>query len=70
MINARSWWHHLKKALSHPDCFILPKLRPRFVKSLRLFLEEDLRLDMEQFYKMDVEILERVCRKWQRKNEI
>ena len=34
-----------------------PKLRPRFVKSFRLFLEEDLRLDMDGFYKMDVEIL-------------
>lgn len=47
-----------------------PKLRPRFVKSLKLFLEEDLRLDMEQFYTMDVEIFREcaVCSK--KKNEI
>jgi len=33
-----------------------PKLRPRFQKAMQLFLEEDLRLNMEAFYKMDVEI--------------
>ncbi len=39
-----------------------PKLSPRFISSMRTYLEEDLRLDMEQFYKMDVEIF-RECAK-------
>lgn len=47
-----------------------PKLRPRFVKSLRVFLEEDLRLNMEQFYKMDVEIVRECAENGRKKNEI
>ena len=39
-----------------------PKLNPRFISSMREYLEEDLRLDMEQFYKMDVEVF-RECAK-------
>ncbi|MFR9620185.1 MAG: hypothetical protein SNH63_03065 [Rikenellaceae bacterium] len=39
-----------------------PKLNPRFINSMRTYLEEDLRLDMEQFYKMDVAIF-RECAK-------
>ncbi len=39
-----------------------PKLNPRFISSMREYLEEDLRLDMEQFYKMDINIF-RECAK-------
>jgi Predicted transcriptional regulator len=35
-----------------------PKLRLRFVKSLQTYLEEDMRLDMDEFYKMDPDIFE------------
>ena len=37
-----------------------PKLNPRFISSMREFLEEDLRLDMDEFYKMDIDIF-RAC---------
>jgi predicted transcriptional regulator of viral defense system len=33
-----------------------PAVRPRFISALRLYLEEDIRLDMEAFYRMDVKI--------------
>jgi len=35
-----------------------PKLRLRFVKSLQIYLEEDMRFDMDEFYKMDPDIFE------------
>lgn len=35
-----------------------PKLRLRFIKSMQIFLEEDLRFDMDEFYKMDTSIFE------------
>lgn len=47
-----------------------PNLRPRFIKSLQLYLEEDLRLDMDAFYKMDVEILKQCLAVSKKKNEI
>jgi predicted transcriptional regulator of viral defense system len=37
-----------------------PTLRLRFKKSLKTYLEEDIRLDMEAFYKMNSEII-RMC---------
>jgi hypothetical protein len=33
-----------------------PAVRPRFISALRLYLEEDIRLDMEAFYRMEVKI--------------
>jgi len=33
-----------------------PAVRPRFINSLRLYLEEDIRLDMEAFYSMNANI--------------
>ncbi len=44
-----------------------PKLNPRFLSSMRKFLEEDLRLDMECFYKMNVEIFQE-CAKVSKKS--
>lgn len=35
-----------------------PKLRLRFVKAMQTYLEEDIRFDMDQFYKMDTDIFE------------
>ena len=37
-----------------------PKLNPRFISAMREYLEEDLRLDMSEFFKMDIEIF-RAC---------
>ena len=47
-----------------------PMLSPRFVKSLRVFLEEDLRLDMEAFYKMDTEIIRTCSMAGKKRNEL
>lgn len=47
-----------------------PKLKPRFISSMREYLEEDLRLDMEQFYKMDVEIFKECAEVGKKKTEI
>lgn len=33
-----------------------PGVRPRFINAMLLYLEEDIRLDMEAFYKMEVDI--------------
>jgi hypothetical protein len=33
-----------------------PTVRPRFISALRLYLEEDIRLDMEAFYSMNTKI--------------
>ena len=45
-----------------------PKLRIRSIKSLQIYLEENLRLDMTEFYKMDVSIFEQ-CVKVSKKEE-
>lgn len=37
-----------------------PNVRPRFIKSMQLFLEEDLRLDIDAFLAMDTDIF-RAC---------
>ncbi len=46
-----------------------PKLKPRFVKSTLKFLEEDLRLDMDEFYKMNIEIF-KSCAKFSKKRVV
>ena len=45
-----------------------PKLRIRSMKSLQIYLEEDLRFDMTEFYKMNVSIFEQ-CVKVSKKEE-
>ncbi|MFR9547241.1 MAG: hypothetical protein SNJ29_16945 [Rikenellaceae bacterium] len=47
-----------------------PKLNPRFINSMRTYLEEDLRLDMEQFYKMDIEIFRKCAKVGKKSAEI
>ncbi len=47
-----------------------PMLSPRFVKSMRVFLEENLRLDMDKFYKMDVTIFKECARVSKKKQDI
>ncbi len=47
-----------------------PQLRPRFVKSMKQFLEEDLRLDMDEFYRMNVEIFKACAQVSKKRNEI
>lgn len=46
-----------------------PEVRPRFLKALQLYLEEDIRLDMDAFYKMDVEIFRECAQAGKKKNE-
>jgi hypothetical protein len=46
------------------------KLRPRFVKSMRTFLEFDLRLDMEAFYKMESSIFRQCAEVGKKKNDL
>ncbi|MFI3239119.1 MAG: hypothetical protein R3Y22_00805 [Bacteroidales bacterium] len=47
-----------------------PLLNPRFVKSMSQFLEEDLRLDMDEFYKMDVAIFRDCARVSKKRQDI
>ncbi|BEG98857.1 type IV toxin-antitoxin system AbiEi family antitoxin domain-containing protein [Bacteroides sedimenti] len=47
-----------------------PNVRLRYVKTLQLYLEEDIRLDMEAFYKMDVEIFKQCAFTSKKKNDI
>lgn len=47
-----------------------PKLRLRSIKSLQTFLEDDIRLDMDEFYKMDKTIFEQCLYVSKKKNEI
>jgi hypothetical protein len=46
------------------------ELRPRFVSALLLYLEENIRLDMEAFYKMDVEIFRECAEVGKKRNDI
>ncbi|MEI6050334.1 MAG: hypothetical protein WCS03_15645 [Bacteroidota bacterium] len=46
------------------------KLRPRFLKSMRAYLEFDLRLEMEAFFKMDVNILRQCAEVGKKGNEL
>lgn len=45
-------------------------LQPRFIKSMRIFLEEDLRLDMNEFFKMDIRIFEQCAEAGKKKTEM
>ena len=47
-----------------------PEVRPRFVKAMRIFLEEDIRLDMETFYKMDINIFRECAELGRKKNDL
>ena len=47
-----------------------PKLRLRFVKNMETFLEEDMRFDMDEFYKMDATIFEQCAHVSKKKTEI
>ncbi len=58
-----------EKALSDLIAFT-PNLRPRFLKSMVSFLEEDLRMDMDEFYKMDVRILRECSLSGKKKNDL
>lgn len=47
-----------------------PMLRPRFMNSMRVFLDVDLRLDMEAFSSMDPEIIRRCSMVGKKKREL
>lgn len=47
-----------------------PEVRPRFIKSMSSYLEEDIRLDMEAFYKMDSIIFEQCAEVGKKKNDL
>lgn len=47
-----------------------PKVRLRSLKSLQLYLEEDLRLDMDEFYKMNVSIFDECAEVSKKKTDI
>jgi hypothetical protein len=46
------------------------EVRPRFVNALLLFLEENIRLDMEAFYKMDVKIFRECAEVGKKRNDL
>lgn len=47
-----------------------PDVRPRFVNALLLFLEENIRLDMEAFFKMDVNIFRECAEVGKKRNDL
>ena len=47
-----------------------PKLRPRFIKSMYTYLEEDLRLDMDAFLELKTDIFKQCAKFCKKKNEI
>ena len=47
-----------------------PAVRPRFISALRIYLEEDIRLDMEAFYSMDVNIFRECSDAGKKKNDL
>lgn len=47
-----------------------PELRPRFIKSMLSYLEEDIRLDMEAFYKMNVKIFQQCAEVGKKRNDL
>ena len=47
-----------------------PKVRPRFINAMLLYLEEDIRLDMESFYKLDVNIFRHCAEVSKKKNDL
>jgi len=46
------------------------ELRPRFISALLLYLEEDIRLDLEAFYKMDGEIFRECAEVGKKRNDL
>jgi hypothetical protein len=47
-----------------------PKVRPRFIHAMLLYLEEDIRLDMEAFYKLEVNIFRQCAAVSKKKNDL
>jgi hypothetical protein len=47
-----------------------PQVRPRFINAMLLYLEEDIRLNMEAFYKMDVNIFRQCAEVSKKKNDL
>jgi hypothetical protein len=47
-----------------------PSVRPRFISALRLYLEEDIRLDMEAFYGMNEKIFLECAEAGKKKNDL
>jgi hypothetical protein len=47
-----------------------PAVRPRFINALLIYLEEDIRLDMEAFYRMDVNIFRECFEAGKKRNEL
>jgi hypothetical protein len=45
-------------------------VRPRFINALRLYLEEDIRLDMEAFYSMNAEIIMKCAEVGKKRNDL
>lgn len=46
------------------------EVRPRFIKSMLAYLEEDIRLDMEAFYKMDARIFGQCAEVGKKRNDL
>ncbi len=47
-----------------------PTVRPRFINALRLYLEEDIRLDMEAFYSLNAKIFLECAEAGKKKNDL
>ncbi len=47
-----------------------PEVRPRFMNALLVYLKENIRLDMEAFYKMDATIFRECAEVGKKKNEL
>jgi hypothetical protein len=47
-----------------------PEVRPRFIKSMLSYLEEDIRLDMEAFYEMNVNIFQQCAEVGKKRNDL
>jgi hypothetical protein len=46
------------------------QVRPRFINAMLLYLEEDIRLNIEAFYKMDVDIFRQCAEVSKKKNDL
>jgi hypothetical protein len=47
-----------------------PEVRPRFIKSMLSYLEEDIRLDMEAFFEMNVKIFQQCAEVGKKRNDL
>lgn len=47
-----------------------PEVRPRFINALRIFLEDNIRLDMEAFFRMDIDIFKECAEVGKKKNDL